>query len=150
MTETENLGEGRQVVRDPVTGQFQKGVLDPQTASEMNKARKLGASSVERLLSEQGYNQTDNKPPEYISVMAHQAIKHPAAMAHWRRVHSLADQTSEPGGLKPPRPGEQCPVCRQWNTGHLDGGAIADLLREVRSLPEPPSEADAGAGENSI
>jgi len=62
----------------------------------MNAARREGGSSARRLLEEQGYNDTSNTAPEYIVVMAQQAVKHPAAMQHWRRIHSLADQSGEP------------------------------------------------------
>lgn len=133
MTETEDLG-GRQVVRDPVSGRFTKVVLDPQTASEMNKARRFGESSSERLLSEQGYNNTDNKAPEYIKIMATQAQKFPAAMAHWRRVHSLTDQTSEAGGLVRPKPGEQCQLCGARNYAGFDGRGVSELVDMIRSI----------------
>ena len=142
MSEVEHL-DGRQIVRDPVSGRFTKVTLDPQTAREMGQVSSSIKSSAERLLQEQGYDKT-NPAPEYIVVMASQAQKFPAAMAHWRRVHSLADQTSGQGGLERPQPGEACALCGKWNTGHLGSQAIADLLREVRELDVPAEDA----GEN--
>lgn len=142
MSEVEDLG-GRQVIRDPVSGRFTRVVLDPQTASEMSKASRSSTSSASRLLEEQGYNNTDNKAPEYISVMAKQAIKHTAAMAHWRRVHSLADQTSETGGMARPQQGEACQLCGQVNFAGADLSSLSDLLLDIRELDaanEPAAE----------
>ena len=39
MSETENLGSGREVIRDETTGRFKRVKLDPEVASEMGKAR---------------------------------------------------------------------------------------------------------------
>jgi hypothetical protein len=143
--EVEHL-DGREVVRDPVTGQFQKVKLDPKTASDMQAARRYGAASSERLLQEQGYNQTDNKAPEYITVMATQALKFPAAMSHWRRVHSLSDTTSETGGLERPGQNERCQLCGQYNFHSNDGrlwSRLSRILKEYNAAAEAEG-ADAG------
>ena len=134
MSETESLGSGREVIRDETTGRFKRVKLAPEVASEMGKARWSGESSAERLLLEQGYNQTDNRAPEYIVVMAQQAVKHPAAMSHWRRVHALSDQSSETGGLKRPRHNEQCALCGHWNFYAQDGRIFSELARMLRAI----------------
>ena len=95
MTEVENIGTGRKITRNE-SGQFVTVELDSETAKAMNAARREGGSSAWRLLEEQGYNDTSNKAPEYIVVMAQQAVRHTAAMSHWRRIHTLAEQSGEP------------------------------------------------------
>jgi hypothetical protein len=148
MTEEVEHLAGREVVRDPDTGQFKRVKLDPQTASEMNAKRKLGASSIQQLLEEQGYNNTDNKAPEYIKVMARQAVKHTAAMSHWRRVHALSDQ-SEGAGLNRPKPGEQCPLCNQFNNWTDNGRGVSELVRLIKDegmLDEAATASSDAAG----
>ena len=132
MNDTEHIGTGRKITRDEF-GRFKSVELSSEVASEMGKARWLGETSAERLLAEQGYNQTD-QAPEYIVVMAQQAVKHTAAMAHWRRVHSLASETSETAGFARPRPGEACGLCGTYNFSGISGRSISDLLQELRDL----------------
>ena len=134
MSETENIGTGRKITRDEF-GRFKSVELSSEVASKMGMARWSGESSAERLLQEQGYNNTDNKAPEYIVVMANQAVKHTAAMSHWRRVHALSDQTTEGGGVTRPRPGEQCPLCGQFCSWGMDGRGIAELVDMIREAP---------------
>ena len=138
MNDTEHICTGRKITRDEF-GRFKSVELSSEVASKMGKARWSGETSAERLLAEQGYNQTDNRAPEYIVVMAQQAVKHPAAMSHWRRVHALSDQSSETGGLKRPRHNEQCALCGHWNFGGKHAGPLAALF--VRILRER-EEAD--------
>ena len=132
MTEEVEHLSGREVVRDPVSGRFQKVKLDPQTARDMGQASRSSTSSASKLLGEQGYNQTDNPAPEYIVVMAKQAIRHTAAMSHWRRVHALTSDTSETGGLERPRHNEKCALCGHYNLYSHDGRVFADLARLLR------------------
>ena len=139
MSETENIGTGRKITRDEF-GRFKSVELSSVVASEMGKARWLGETSAERLLAEQGYNQTDNRAPEYIVVMAQQAIKHTAAMAHWRRVHALSDKISEVEGLARPRHNEQCQLCGNWNFYAQDGRIFSELARMLRAI-----DVEAGA-----
>ena len=133
MSETENIGTGRKITRDEF-GRFKSVELSSEVASKMGKARWSGETSAERLLAEQGYNQTDNQAPEYIVVMAQQAIKHTAAMAHWRRIHALSDQTSETGGLARPRHNEQCQLCGHWNFYSHDGRIFSELAEILQDL----------------
>ena len=134
----EDLG-GRQIVRDPISGRFQKVVLDPQTARDMHAARREGGSSARRLLEEQGYTDKD-KAPEYITVMAQQAVKHPAAMSHWRRVHSLADQSSEPAAPANMRKVEQVGGS-DWLV-KLDGVLYRRIGAEAAELARMISDPD--------
>ena len=133
MNDTEHIGTGRKITRDEF-GRFKSVELSLEVASKMGKARWSGETSAERLLAEQGYNQTDNQAPEYIVVMAQQAVKHTAAMAHWRRVHSLASETSETAGLARPRHNEQCQLCGHWNLYAQDGRVFSELARMLREL----------------
>jgi len=150
MSETENIGTGRKITRDEF-GRFKSVELSSEVASKMGKARWSGESSAERLLAEQGYDR-DNPPLEYIRIMASQALKFPAAMSHWRRVHALSDQTSEDAGLEKPQLGEQCQLCGQISLRGYDGHGLGELVMMIRAADVieegQTSEAEAtGSGD---
>jgi len=130
-------------------GRIKKGgkKLTSEEAKELAKrsaeVRSGGGSAVENLLREQGYNETDNPPPEYIRIMALQAKASPSAMAHWRRVHAVGDAgTSAPSALElhghfmQPEPGERCPWCGKWNFSPTseDIDTLVEFLMEHRPV----------------
>lgn len=69
------------------------------------------ATSKERLILEAGYNEDDNPCPEFMRILAQQALTSTPAMNAWIKLTSkVAVQQGEVAVI----PGEKCPVCKQW------------------------------------
>lgn len=110
----EQLQPGQTVQRDS-QGRFEKVTLASETASAMGKKsahdRWSGDEQAQRLLEEEGYTK-DNPAPEYVTIMAAQAVKSPPALIHWRRYHSgIGLDERVQAYMQPPARGEVCQLC---------------------------------------
>ena len=131
----EHLAPGHTAERDPITGQFTKTNLTADRAAELGKKaghdRYSGDLEAERLIIEEGYNQ-DNPAPEYISIMAAQAVKAPQAMVHWRRYHErLGNAEYSQTRMQPPGTGEVCRLC-----GRHDSQSELGMLLDLADVQE--------------
>jgi len=134
----ESMGEGRKIVRG-VDGRIERMVLTSEAASSMAKSRfakgRDNTTTSSQLLAEAGFNNT-NQAPEHLRLLSELASSGRSgavpALRDFRRLTRV--EASEPGGLARPQPGEQCPLCGQWNNWGLDGRGISELVRMIRDV----------------
>jgi len=109
---TEEL-PGQQIERD-AAGRFKKTTLSSERASALaqisGESRKEKRSSVKELLSESGYDY--DTAPEYVRLMAQQAVKSNVAMRDWRNFCGLGVE-DDPDDTRKLKAGDRCPRCGQ-------------------------------------
>jgi hypothetical protein len=110
--ETEELGEGREIVRNP-DGTFAKTKLSSETAKKMGeRAHSQKKKNKSDTLLEQAGFENPSKAPEHLKVLAEMAVSKRSGSVQAMNAFLKLTLQDEPEPIKfSGKIGEKCPTC---------------------------------------